>query len=204
MSSGHNDDDRLADEAMDQLRAANPAATPELDAKGHTMFEQITTGEPKAPTPAWKRWPVAAGAFAAVAAIAVAAIVLTTGGNGDGATAANPDTDPTMDPGLSLGSCLAYSIEELQLREFAFAGTATEVGEGTITFEVDEVYNGDPGETITLEGDTSLQNSMYSDFQFEVGEQYLVSGEDTFAWGCGYTQPYTEQLAAEWAAAFEG
>jgi hypothetical protein len=204
MSNGHNDD-RLADEAMDQLRAANPAVAPELDAKGHTMYEQITNTEPKSPTPAWKRWPVAAGAFAAVGAIAVAAVILVSGGgNGDGTTAANPDTDPTMGPDVSLGSCIGYTVEELQLREFAFAGTATDVGDGIITFEVDEVYNGDPGETITLEGDTSLMNSMYTDFQFEVGEQYLVSGEDTFAWGCGFTRPYTEDLAAEWAAAFEG
>jgi len=204
MSSGQ-DDARLADEAMKELRAANSAVAPELDAKGLTMYEQITSGETTIKVPAWKRWPVAAGAFAAVGALAVAAVILVSGGgNGDGNTAANPDTDPTMGPDVSLGSCIGYTVEELQLREFAFAGTATEVGDGVITFEVDEVYNGNPGETITLEGDTSLMNSMYTDFQFEVGEQYLVSGEDIFAWGCGFTRPYTEELAAEWEAAFEG
>jgi hypothetical protein len=36
-----------------------------------------------------------------------------------------------------------------------------------------------------------------------VGERYLVAGEDRFVWGCGFTQPYGEVAAAEWAATFQ-
>ena len=55
-TNGHNDD-RLADEAMDQLRTANPAEAGGLDAKGSAMYEQITSGKETNPArPMWQRW----------------------------------------------------------------------------------------------------------------------------------------------------
>ena len=33
------------------------------------------------------------------------------------------------------------------------------------------------------------------------GERYLVSGDDGIVWGCGFTQLYSDTLAAEWASA---
>lgn len=205
MSTNGHDDDRLAEEAMAQLRAANPAEAGSFDAKGSAMYEKITSGETaNAPKPAWQRLPVMGGAAAAVGALALAGVLMMSGG-GSGSTTASPDGEPTLDPGGGgLASCLAYSVEELRAREFAFLGTVTNIDGGMVTFAINEAYHGAAGDTMTLEADSTLQNSMYTEFQFEVGEQYLVSGDAEFAWGCGYTRPFDGELAAEWEAAFAG
>jgi hypothetical protein len=37
--------------------------------------------------------------------------------------------------------------------------------------------------------------------QLVVGSRYLISGDETFAWSCGYSVVYDEATAATWAAA---
>ena len=205
-TTGHND--RQADEAMDQLRAANPASAGGFDARGQAMYERITSGEETGDKgPAWRRWPVLGGAVAAVGVVAVTAVMLLSGGSGDGDSNVVTPGDPTVDPaggGGLAASCLAFTPEELRMREYAFAGTAVDVSDTTVTFSVDEVFKGELSDTVTVEPDSTLQNEMYTEFEFEEGKRYLVSGDDDLAWGCGYTSPYDGELATQWEAAFAG
>ncbi|MEX0783583.1 MAG: hypothetical protein WD557_13130 [Dehalococcoidia bacterium] len=201
-----NNDERLEQEAMDQLAKANPVTPDDHDPKADALLQRITTEAPAKSVGWQKRAALAVGGFAALAAVAVGSFAVLggddTGGNGGQVPADQTDGDPTLDPaGGFAGTCLAYSTEELALRQFAFHGEAASVDGSTVIFEVSEWYVGDRGSEVTLELDSSLQSEMYNDFTFAEGDEYLVSGDDEFAWGCGFTRPYDEDLAAEWAAA---
>jgi hypothetical protein len=204
-----NNDERLEQEAMDQLAKANPVVPVDDNPNADALLQRITT-EPTTKRPRWQpRAVLAIGGLAALAAVAVGSFAVL-GGSGDDDGGQLPadqvDGDPTLDPagGPSLGSCLAYSPEELALREFAFRGEVSEVEGAMVTFEVAEWFAGERGSEVTFEIDSTLQSSIYSDFTFEEGGDYLVSGEDEFVWGCGYSRPYDAELEAEWRAAFGG
>ncbi len=189
--------------AMEQLRAANPADAGNLDSKAGAMYQRITRGAGGSATPVWRRWPAVAAGLAVVAVVAVASFAMMSGG-GNGGGDGLP-VDPGVDePGGSLASCIGYSEDELRLREFAFRGTATEVTDTTATFGVSEWFAGNRGDSVTLELDSSLLSEMYNDFTFAEGEEYLVSGDAGFAWGCGFTRPFDGDLATAWDAVLAG
>jgi hypothetical protein len=203
-----NNDERLEQEAMDQLARANPVIPGDQDPKNDALLHRITTEKRGKPVGWQRRGALAIGGLAALAAVAVGSFAVLGGGDdgGDGGQvpADQTDGDATGNSGGdSLGSCLAFSPEELRLRQFAFRGEATQVGDTHVTFDVVEWYSVERDSTMTLELDSSLQSEMYNDFDFVEGEEYLVSGDDQFAWGCGYTVPYNEGEAAVWQAAFE-
>ncbi len=202
-----NHDERLEQEAMDQLARANPVVPNDENPNADALYQRITSGAGASGTPSWtRRAALAVGGLAAVAVVAVASVAMLGGaGNArdDGQVAADPSTD---DPGAGgfAGTCLAYSEDELRLREFAFRGRAEDVNGGEVTFAVEEWYAGDRGSEVTLELDSSLQSEIYNDFTFAEGEEYLVSGDGEFAWGCGYTRPFNDDLANQWVAALSG
>jgi hypothetical protein len=147
------------------------------------------------------RWAVALSgvAVAVVAVIAVAAIQLSSGA---------PAPDPT-DPGGGgdgVGMCIQYSIEELRARDFAFDGTFTALNGDQATFVVNTAFWGvEEGTSITLTagiGMTSEQGiALDGGPLLMAGERYLISGDDIYAWTCGYSLVYDPAVAAEWAAA---
>ncbi len=209
MTHSH-DDERLEQEAMDQLAKANPIIPGDNDPSNDALLRRITS-ETSRTNGGWqRRVALAFGGFAALAIIAGGSFAVL-GGGGDGSDggqvpADQTDGDATVDPagGGVIGSCLAYSSEELVLREHAFHGEATEVTDTTVTFDVIEWYSAEGDASITLVVDSTLSSDTYRDFPFDEGEEYLVSGDAEFAWGCGFTRPYEEALAAEWNAAFGG
>jgi hypothetical protein len=145
------------------------------------------------------RWAVALSGVA-VAVVAVAAIQLNSGGPA-------PSPDPT-DGGVGggVGMCIQYSIEELKARDFAFDGTFTALNGDQATFTVNTAFWGVvEGMSITLtagSGMTSEQGIALDGGPLLVaGERYLISGDDIYAWTCGYSLVYDPAVAAEWAAA---
>lgn len=203
MTALHNDDG-LTREAMDQLAAANPAPTGELDANADAIYRVITAGAaPGRSSVRPHQLLMAVGGVAVLAVLAVTSFALLGGGgtDGDDGIAADPSVN---DPGGFAGSCLAYSEEELLRREFAFRGEATTVSEEKVTFDVSEWYTGDRGGEVTLGLDSSLQSELYNDVTFAEGQEYLVSGDGELAWGCGYTRPFDTELAASWVAVLGG
>jgi hypothetical protein len=67
---------------------------------------------------------------------------------------------------------------------------------------VHRTYRGPAGGSITLDapGMTGTTITSSGGPQLVVGSRYLVAGDDRFVWGCGFTQPYDEAVAATWAA----
>jgi len=185
---------------IDELRRANPMGVDQLPTSSRgriwarieetRMTEKTQSGIP--------RWAVALSSVA-VAVVAVAAIQLS------GSPVPSPQPTDSGGGGGGVGMCIAYSIEELQARDFAFDATVTAISGNQATFAVNTVFWGAEGSSITLTADLMTGDSPGIELdggpQLVVGERYLVSGDDTFAWTCGYTQVYDPAVAAEWAAA---
>lgn len=131
--------------------------------------------------------------LAAAAAIALVVIV-----SGQGAPGGPPidGTAACVDP---------YSLEALGGRDFAFDGTVTAIDGSKVTFAVNAAFRGVTGATVTLDapGMTGTAITSADGPNLAVGERYLVAGDDTFAWACGYTQSYDPGLAAEWSSALD-
>ncbi len=180
-------DDQLPTDSRDRLwtriqEARMADNTPQTDS-GHTRFA---------------RWTIAASG-AAVVAVAVAALTI-------GSAAAPPPQTGNGDGGVGTGMCIQFSFEELQARDFAFDGTVTAINGDQATFTVNHAFWGvDTGSSVTLTGGIGMLEesgvALDGGPLLVVGDRYLISGDDVFAWTCGYSQVYDEATAAEWAAA---
>jgi hypothetical protein len=149
--------------------------------------------------PSIPRWAVALSGVA-VAVVAIAAIQLS------GATsAASPDPTDGVGGGDAAGMCIQYSIEELSARDFAFDGTVTALNGDQATFAVNTAFWGVEATSITLTAGIGMISEQGVALDggplLVIGERYLVSGDDIYAWTCGYSLVYDPAAAAEWAAA---
>lgn len=179
---------------LDELRHADPVrssrAPSESKARVWARIQEATMDTSSERT---RRTPWVLG-LGAVAVAAVAAVAILTNGGGDPA--------PSQEPGPNIGRCVeTYSTETLANREFAFDGTLTAIDGDRATFAVNEAFRGDLGDSITLEaaGMTGTSVTSVGGPSLAQGERYLVAGDDRFVWACGFTQPYDEAVAAEWA-----
>ena len=75
------------------------------------------------------------------------------------------------DGGGAAGICLAYSVEELANRDFAFEGTVTAIEGDQATFAINESFIGDMSGSVTLTAPV-----LSEDISFEGGTE-LVQGD---------------------------
>lgn len=186
------------------MQTENPSPTPTPD---------------PTPAPTWRRTALA-GAIVAAVALGGVAVALQLAGDGPASDeVAEPVTTPddgtapgageqpdVMPPGGGMAMCIAvYSPETLADREVAFAGTVTAMEGDAITFDVEETFRGDLGESVTLGGAEFIGGvNPDNPTPVAVGDRLLVAGDGGFAWGCGFTQPYDEDVAATWRATLAG
>lgn len=201
--------DEQENDMMNALREANPVGAESDEESRERLFAAITAATPIRDEPRSAMVLAGAGVLGVVAiGVVVGAVVLSNGGGGAGENSGavtNPDDGTTVaNPGETGGglsaSCIGYSAEELRMRQFAFEGTVSAIDGERITFAVERNFSGETGTEVTLNADSTLLNEMYTDFEFVVGERYLVSGDGEFAWGCGFTVPHAPEMAAEWEA----
>ncbi len=145
------------------------------------------------------RWTIAA---AGATLVAVLALAVTLGGT----AAPTPPAGNEGSGGGAIGICLAFSIEELQARDFAFDGTVTAINGTQATFTVNDGFWGiEDGASTTLQADLMVGDPQVVALEggpvLVVGERYLITGDETFAWSCGWSRVWNEADAAEWAAA---
>ncbi len=187
---------------FDQLRAADPvhgAPVPsESQARVWARIQEVTMATPTSADERRQNWTLGFG----VAAIAVffAWALLVRGPASPAPQVGGVDSGGAAGGGAA-GICLAYSVEELANRDFAFDGTVTAVDGDQVTFTVNEVFIGELPGSVTLTAPDTSQTSLEGGTELVPGERYLVSGDDGIVWGCGFTQPYSDTLAAEWATA---
>jgi hypothetical protein len=187
---------------LDQLRGADPAhlspAPSESKARIWARIQEATMDHTRSTPRTRLAW---AGGLAAAGIAGVVAIVLLLNPVNP---ATDPSNDPSDEPGTDIGRCVeTYSAETLANRDFAFDGIVTAIEGDKATFAVDEVFQGDIGDSITLQasGMTGTSVTSVGGPSLARGERFLVAGDDEFVWACGFTQPYNEAVAAEWREA---
>lgn len=187
---------------IEELRLANPVDADDLPSASLARVRASVMGgltEQNNHLPAHRtasRAPLLVGAAGLVVAVAVAVGVLRPGA---GSSVPPGRTDPPQ-----IGLCVeAYSLQTLGNRTFAFDGTVVAIDGDTVTFRVEEAFKGlDRAEvSLTATGMTGGAITPGGGLSLVPDQRYLVAGEATFAWGCGFTQPYEPAVAAEWAKA---
>jgi hypothetical protein len=132
---------RPTPDPFDALRAADPAhgapVPSESQARVWARVQEDTMNQPSPSVQRRQNWVLAFGA-ATVAAFAIWAFV-----------ARPPSLAPSQDPvgggaagGGAAGICLAFSLDELAMRQFAFDGTVTAVDGDQVTFDVLRLHAG--------------------------------------------------------------
>lgn len=184
---------------LDELAHANPVpsdrAPSESKARIWARIQEVTMEDTRHTRSRPAGWLLGLGG-AAVAGVAIAVLALNNGG------APAPTDDPGIGPGI--GSCVEqYSPEALANRDFAFDGSVTAITGDQVTFDVTETFVGQvPDEvTLTASGMTGTSVTSAGGPNLSVDDRYLVAGDGEFAWACGFTQPYDDAIAAEWADA---
>ncbi len=206
------DDLRARLRAADPMRhpGASPADLPadRLDA----LLEAAMTDTRTTPVPAadatrrTPRWAVLAAAAAVVGITAVGVTVL---GDGDVAPA-GPAAGPTVlevaaGPDDALASCAMFDPAVLAAMPAAYDATATEVGDGAATLEVERTYAGEDVDRLVIRTpDPELQALIGGLGEVAVGERYLVSIDGGTVTSCGYSGPWSPESAAVWDEAFGG
>lgn len=193
----HRDEDPL-----DALRAANPVPhdqlpSASLDRLRARVYEEVMSVNADRQPRLAKLARVRLG----LGAVAALAIVLVVGANAGTWLAPGGTTGP--------GSAMCveqYSLASLGNRTFAFDGTVTAIAGERVTFSVGTAFRGVNGATVTLDapGMTGTAITSVGGPNLVIGGRYLVAGESTFAWACGFTQPYDASVASTWSAALGG
>ena len=193
---------RMERDPLETLREANPVDAGDVSSASLARVrarvnEVVMREDAERSRPAWQRRPALVGA--AGAAMVVALVAVLGFGRGFGLV-----PDPSSGPGI--GMCVeTYSPATLARRGIAFAGTVEALADDDVTFRVDRAYRGITGSTVTLRapGMTGTSITIGADVSLEIGQAYLVAGDDQFAWGCGFTQPFDPAVATTWAGVFQ-
>ena len=65
-----------------------------------------------------------------------------------------------------------------------------------------EWYRGGPADQVTVGAPPDGMQALVQAADFQIGQRYLVSANDGFVTVCGFTAPYSDDLAALYAEAF--
>lgn len=191
----------LQKDPLEVLRAADPASDDRLSSASLARVRaRVREGIMTAHTTPRRTWvrPVQAGVLiTAIGALAVAIVLGSVGSRGQEGLLPG-----TSAPGI--GACVAqYSLDTLRDRDFAFDGVVSSIAGDRVTFSLRDSFRGITGDSVTLDapGMTGASITSVGGPNLAVGSRYLVAGDATFVWGCGFTQPYDAGIAAEWGSA---
>jgi len=194
-------------ELFERLRAHDPAASlpPAEPARVARLLEDAMSHD--LDTPARRRtaltWLVAAAALLVIAGVGVFAVV---GGDDEPQLPTAQDPAPTVvelsaRPPVA-AKCAVPSAEILSLQETAFDGTVSAIADGTVTLDVAKWYRGGPADQVTVDAPPTDMQALVQAADFQAGQRYLVSANDGFVTVCGFTAPYSDDLAALYVEAF--
>ena len=168
-------------------------------------------------------WVVTARGVGTVCAALVLALVLMTSCGGE-STSQSPGLGNDQAVEAAASCVQTYAPDTLVQRSFAFDGTVTSIeirkdprlpeGERAVrwvSFHVHRWFRGGTAPEVAVWIENLNIESSIGAVEAEPGTRLLVSGEprwggdaldDPIAWPCGFTQPWTEEAAAEWETAF--
>ena len=152
-------------------------------------------------------WLVAAAAVLVIAGVGVFGVRALTGDDSPPPTAGPaPQTVTTLDVPAAggLGKCMVPNAEVLANADTAFDGKVTSIVGDDVTIEPSRWYAGEPVDQVVVTAPSEQMQQVASAVTFQVGERYLVSATNGQVSLCGFSAPYTDDLAAVYAEAFPG
>jgi hypothetical protein len=206
--------DEQSHELRDRLRAADPASSlPPADPDGaarlleDVMSTELTTENRETGTRnrGPLTWLVAAAAVLIIAGVGVFAVL-----NHDDDPAAPPTAQhagtvtelSAPAPAAYSARCLVPTAETLSGQELAFDGTVTTIADGVVTLQVSHWYAGDPTDLVRVQAPADVLQRLVGAVDFEDGGRYLVSATGGRVTVCGFSAPYSADLAAMYDQAF--
>jgi len=121
-----------------------------------------------------------------------------TGSNADGTTTAELVASPSTE------RCMLPNVEVLKAQALAFDGVVRSVTKGEATLEPTRFFTGDETDVVVVKAPDADLQALLAAVDFREGERYLVSATDGQVTLCGFSGPYTEDLAALYGKAFAG
>lgn len=119
-------------------------------------------------------------------------------------TAEEPTVTELGAPPPSSAKCMVPNAAVLSQAEVAFSGTVEEVADDVVVLTPDRFYTGEPTELVEVRSDPAMLQALVGAVDFQPGERYLVSANDGQVTVCGFSGPYSEDLATLYTAAFPG
>jgi hypothetical protein len=170
------------------------------------MTTQIHDKSQKSTVQRWRKPALLTAAAAAVIALGIVAISLTSGGPAAPTKAKTTVALKIAGGGTitSSASCIQFSIAFLREVPMAFSGTVTKIDQGTVSLAVDHWYRGGTAEIVTLTrlpGGANVEVSI-DGVSFAQGERYLVTATNGTVNSCGFTGEATPELEKAFAEAF--
>jgi len=210
----------VTDELHHRLHASDPAsslppADPERVARllEDVMSTELTTENRETGTHGRGplTWLVAAAAAVIIAGVGIYAVVSHDDDSGAPPTAAEPTlteqtvTDLTVpDPEATSAKCMVPNAEVLAQQSVAFDGTVTRLAGDVVTLTPTRWYAGEPTDLVEVQAPPAELEGLLLAVDFEEGGRYLVSATDGRVTLCGFSAPYSTELAALYDQAFPG
>ena len=197
------------DQLRDVLRRRDPAAgQPAVAASGtaralweQTMAapadEQASTTGTAAPVRSRRRltFALAAATLAVLAGVGTAVAIGLR-------TPDRPDQLALRMPDSVNASCAVFDLGFLRQVPVAFQGTAVEVAGSSTVLHVDRWFRGGRDGVTTVRITREAPGAADGDVEFTTGKTYLVSAQDGFVHGCGYSGELNPELLSYYDEAF--
>jgi hypothetical protein len=204
------------DELRARLRASDPAASlPPADPTRvarlleDVMSTELTTENRETGTHdrGPLTWLVAAAAVLIIAGVGLFGVLRHDDDPAAPPTAVDDKTVTELSaPGVAAynAKCMVPNAEIVSHQTVAFDGTVTMLADGVVTLTPSHWYAGDETDLVRVQAPLEDMQQLVSAVRFEDGGRYLVSATDGQVTVCGFSAPYSADLAAVYAEAFPG
>lgn len=149
-------------------------------------------------------WLVAAAAVVLIAGVALFGLTRHDDQGGRVPSADKPTVATLGVPGPAAyqARCMVPTADRLAEQSVAFAGTVQSVTDGVVTLAPTRFYAGDPTDLVELRAPEPDLDKLIGALDFKEGGRYLVSASGGQVTVCGFSAPYSQQLAGLYAQAF--
>ncbi len=100
--------------------------------------------------------------------------------------------------------CMLPNVRILRQQQLAFDGVVRSVTGGQATLVPSRFYTGDETDVVVVKAPDGDLQALLAAVDFREGERYLVSATDSRVTLCGFSAPFSTELAALYTKAFSG
>lgn len=189
---------------LQRMQAADPARTLHpADSWTPDLLEAAMSTTPMELKSRPRRWAPVIAAAASVAVLGGAAYAVLGGSD----PADSPGSTVTtlampVGSGTSMNSCLPFDVQYLRDMPVALSGTATKIDDDGVTLDVDRWYTGGNADVVRL-ANYDVNTVSLDGFSFEPGSRYLITAAEGTVNLCGFSGPWTQDLADAYDEAFK-